>query len=130
MEGQGQRENGSPTGRSNLSPNCPPAPLGNEARDELWYLRGAMKIAPLRQSQAQRWGISKSKEANQGSESGSKRWRGKWNQVTELSLGWEASDRSRRGCVLQLHHDSAHRMQLILQEEGSEVSGKTFLIGF
>lgn len=93
-------------------------------------LRGAMKIAPLRQSQAQRWGISKSKEANQGSEYGNKRWRGKWDQVTELGLGWEASDRSRKGCVLQLHHDSAHRMQLILQEEGSEVSGKTFLIGF
>lgn len=40
--GQGQRENGSFTGKSNLSPNCPSAPLGNEAHDEIWHLQ----IAP------------------------------------------------------------------------------------
>lgn len=59
-----------------------------------------------------------------------KRLKGKWNCLPYVSLGTEALDKSWRGCVLQPHQDAAHRTQLRLQEEGSELSGKTFLIGF
>lgn len=44
--------------------------------------------------------------------------------------GKQALSTSCRDCVLQLHQDSDSSLRLILQEEGGEVSGKTFLMGF
>lgn len=59
-----------------------------------------------------------------------KRLRVRWALSLIPKSGKRALNKGCGSCVLQLHQDSDHRTRLILQDEGSEVSGITFLIGF
>lgn len=59
-----------------------------------------------------------------------KRLRARWALCPRSESGKQTLNKGCRGCVPQLHQETGHSSRLILQEEGAQVGGKTFLIGF